>query len=298
MASAPPEIVGQILSIPIAQIVVGDRLRPIDPVWSAALGSIMAAEGQKTPIEVCQLPGRRDYLLVAGGHRFDGARLQGWRAIKAILVDANAIERREREISENLWRKGLDPIDRATFVAELYAIQRLKAGVDEAASAQQVAIQARWSKVAKADADDTRATIARVYGWADDVADKVGLSRRSIYNDLALHRRLLPDVVAALRGHPIAGNAAQLQALTKLSDADQRSVVALIISGTAKGVSDGLGVINQKPTPSPDVKVWSAFFGSWSRMSAAKRMAALRELAEQGLPKGVRIEFDEENAGG
>ena len=290
-----PEIVGHEYAIPLAAIQVGQRLRPVDPVWAAALGAVMAAEGQKTAIEVCQLPGRKDYVLVSGGHRLEGARLQGWKTIRAVIVDANAIERREREVSENIWRKGLNPIDRAAFVAELHELLKIKAGVDPAAKPQQVAINARWQQVAKADATDTADMMSAVYGFTAEIGAQLGLTDRTIRRDLELHRRLLPDVVEALRGHPALENAAQLRALAKCSEADQRSAAAMILDHSAKTPTEALAMINQKPVLDPDQKAWSAFFGSWSRMSAVKRRLALKELAEQGLPKGARITFDDED---
>jgi len=293
MASKPAEIVGQILAIPVDAIAIGDRLRPVDPVWADALGAVMTAEGQNVPIEVCRLPGQNGYHLVAGAHRLEGARLRGWATISAVVVGASAIGRRLREVSENLWRKGLGPIDRAAFVAELYDLQRAKRGVEDGASPQQIAAGARWSKAIKAEAHDASATIAHAYGFAAEVADQVGLSRRSIYNDLALHRWLRADVVEQLRGLPIASNGAQLRALAKLSEADQRRAVALIVSGDAKGVAEAIGIINQAAAKSPETKAWSAYFGGWSRMSAATRLDALREQVAQGLPKGVSVTFDD-----
>jgi ParB family chromosome partitioning protein len=152
MARAPLEVVGQIIAAPIASIVIGERLRPLDPVWAAALGEIMAVEGQKDLIKICQLPGRNDFRLVTGLHRLEGGRLQGWKTIKAEIVDHAALERRLTEVSENLWRSILGPVDKAAFIAELNEVLRAKAGVDPAATSQQIAAGARWQDTLKADA--------------------------------------------------------------------------------------------------------------------------------------------------
>ncbi len=291
MAPAPV-VVGEILAIPVDQIEIGERLRAIDPVWAQALGGVIKAEGQNTPIEVCRLPGSAKYRLVSGGHRLTGARLTGQPTINAVVVDNGALERRVREVSENLWRKGLDPADRAAFVAELYTLQKARSGLAADEDGRKVSAQVRWQKALKAQADHASATVALAYGWADGVADQLGLSRRSIYNDLALHRGLLPDTIGRLRGHRVVTNAGQLHALARMSPADQREAVSLILAGGARSVSDALAVLAQKPKPTPEAKAWSAFFGGWSRMSAAMRRDALRELEKLGLPKGARIVFD------
>ena len=72
MATAPAvetiQVIGTVYSLPIADIEVGVRLRPVDPVWAVALGQIIAQEGQQTPIQVCRYQGKEDWTwsLVAG----------------------------------------------------------------------------------------------------------------------------------------------------------------------------------------------------------------------------------------
>jgi hypothetical protein len=286
-----PAVADQVLDLPLGQIALGDRLRPIDPVWAAALGQIMSVEGQKDPIKVTRLPGRCDYVLVTGGHRLSGAQLQGWATIKAIVVSADASERRITEISENLWRKGLDPIDRATFLADLVAELKARAGVGDA-TAQSIAANARWSKVIAEAASDASDTMSGAYGWTAEVAAQIGLNERTVRRDLELHRGLKPDVVAGLRGHPVSRNAGQLRALARLSDADQRAVLKLLQDGAAKGVTDALGLLNQKPKASPAAKRLSAFIGNFERMEGPEKRAALRTLQSLKLPRGVRIVLD------
>ncbi len=298
MATAKLPVVGEIVAIPLSEIRVRDRLRPIDPVWAAALGRIMDVEKQRTPIEVCRLPGKKDFLLVAGGHRLEGARLNGWDAVQAVIVDASALVRRSREVSENLFRRDLSPIDRAAFIAELICLAKTRAGVETGADGRSVSAAARWSKALKSDAVDANLTMRLAYGWADGVAEQIGLSRQTIYRDLALHSRLAADLAEQLRGHPIAGNGAQLAALIKLSPDDQRQAVDLIIQGHAKTVAQAVKVLRQPPREfDPAEKAYlknlSAFVGAFGRMSNADRKLALGELGNL-LPKGIVISFGDE----
>jgi hypothetical protein len=288
---AAPTLVGEIVAIPVVDIEVGKRLRPVDPVWAMALGQVMGAEGQKTAIEVCRLPGKRGFTLVAGAHRLEGARLRRWDTIEARIVGADALERRAREVSENLWRKGLGPIDRAAFIAELIQIKRTQAGVAPGEDGRKASAAARWAKDQARDATDMMSV---AYGWTADVAEMAGVAERTVRRDLELHRGLLPDVVARLRRHPLGANAGQLRALARMSPDDQRAAAAMILAGEAKGASDALATLRQKPKPSPETKAWSAFLGGWSRMSAATRRDALRELSQRGLPKGCRLTFEGE----
>lgn len=289
-ADAP--VVDQVLAIPVASIEAKDRLRPVDPIHAEALAAVMAKDGQDTPIEVCRLPGKTTWLLVTGGHRLEAARLNGWDTIKALVVTTEKAERRRKEIAENLFRRGLDPIDRAAFVAELYALEKVRAGHEVDATAQSVAASARWQKEVQKQADDASDTMSVAYGFSERAAELLGFTSRTLRRDLELHRGLPPGLVQQLRGLAIAGNAGQLRALAKLPQGDQVAIVRLIREGTARGVSDALGILRQKPPADPAKKAWSAFFGGWSRMNARQRRDALRELADQGLPRGCRIVFE------
>jgi ParB family chromosome partitioning protein len=285
MATAPkataPTIVGEIIAVPADQIDFGERLRELDREWVHALGHIMLVEGQNIPIEICRLPGRRRYTLVAGAHRL--AAFQTYLDlgdIHARVVSADAAERELREISENLWHPGLKPVDRAAFVAKMHDLLRAKAGITGQASPQVIAANARWQKALKAAADDASDTMSHAYGFTTEMAERAGLTKKSIERDLMLHRRLKRSAILRIpASHPIMGNATQLRALAKLEFGEQGQVADLIADGHAKSVAEALGILGQKARkPEPEDKRLSAFIGSFGRMSLAEKKGALSQL--------------------
>jgi hypothetical protein len=294
-----PDIVDQVVLLPVDQIDMGERLRPVDRVFAEGIGRSMLVDGQITPIDVCRLPGRENWTLVAGGHRLEGARIVGMQYLRAIVVSADRADRRMREISENLLRRGLDPIERATFIADMYDLLRARSGVAANASPQQVAANARWQKVVKNEADDTSAIVADVYGWTDEIAETAGFSRRTIEYDLMLHRRLAPRTVELLRkhNHPLLTNASQLRQLARLDEAEQTGVAEYLCwpgkalgGAQPKSVADALALQRNAPkqTRSPEEKRLSAFIGSFARMSLAEKKGALDQLGGM-TPKGSGI---------
>jgi hypothetical protein len=291
IAEAQPPVTDQVLALPVDQVDMGERLRPIDPAYAEALAAVIRQDGQEDPIKVCRLPGKSGWLLVTGGHRLAACRLIGG-TVNAIVVNPDRAERLRREISENLFRSGLGPIDRAAFVAEMIDLQRARAGVEPETSPQSVAANARWKNGLKKQSTDASVTMTHAYGFADGAAEALGLSRETIYRDLTLHRGLPPGLVAQLRGLPVASNAGQLRALAKMEPGDQVAVVRMLRDGEAKGVSEAFGILRQKPPADMAKKARSAFFGGWSRMTARQRRDALRELADLGLPRGARIVFE------
>lgn len=280
---------------------VGDRLRPVDPVWAEALGQIMAREGQDTPIQVCRLPGRTRWTLVAGAHRHAGAVSAEIEYLRAEIVSADRDDRRLREVRENLWRSELAPVDRAAFVAEVVAIHKRRAGIDPAVDGRVASIATRWQKAVKNEAVDTTVTMTVVYGFTDAVASELGLSASSVERDLMLYRRLAPSLVERLRlaRHPILSNGTQLRTLAKLDEREQSKVVSLLTEpgaslnyGQPKTVADAishpLGPKPAKIKPDADSKNLSAFLSSFQRMTPSQQKGALAALSSM-LPVGVAI---------
>lgn len=287
MASSPATvaIAGQIILVDPDQVDASNRLRPVDPVWAEALGGILAAEGQRTPIEICRLPGRAGYTLVTGAHRHAAAARMGLQ-LRAEVVTNDAAERRLREISENLHRRDLAPLDRSAFLAELVAVHKVRAGIDPSVDGRTASVNARWQKSLQNEADDTSATIALVYGWASHTGEALGLSRRTVYNDLLLHRRIPAAGVAELRevAHPILNNAAQLRALAKMDEGQQRKVIRRLADG-AKSIAEAQ---DAKAATPADAKRLSAFIGAFGRMSLVEKKGALAQLAGM-LPAGFSL---------
>lgn len=242
IAGLMAEKVDDVILVRTDQVHRGDRLRSVDPVWARALGTIMAREGQNTPIEVCRLPGKTEWELVAGAHRHAGAELSGIEYLKAIVVSADRADRRMREISENLWRQGLDPIDRAAFIAELVTLKRTQAGL-EIASQRVARVNRRFKQQIDEEAGEMLETISSIYGWSDEIGAQIGLSGRSVRNDLMIFRGIAPSLIAKLREarHPVATNGTQLRALAKLDAGEQQKVVwCLLNSATIKSVGDAI----------------------------------------------------------
>src|SRR5260370_1808610 len=120
MRKTPPVFTlrnGAPTTVPIADIVVGPRLRALDPAVVATLAKSIDAIGLKTPITV-----RRDgtvYVLVVGFHRLEAVRALGRQEILAVIMLGND-EREAKlwEISENLDRCELAALEPADHIRE------------------------------------------------------------------------------------------------------------------------------------------------------------------------------------
>lgn len=297
MSDAPLKVARTLYLVDIDQIDPTDGLRPLNQAWVEALAALMARDGQTDPIEVFPRKSGQ-FGMTDGRHRLAAATLLGWRQIEADVQDLKPLDRKAREVGKTLFRQALAPLDRAAFVAKQIEIERERAGLTEDTKMQSVAAQARWSQRLKSEADDANLMIRHACGFADDVAEQIGLSRAAIYLDLELHRRLNPEVAATIRTTAVAGNASQLRALARMSETDQRLVTGLIVEGTAKGVTDAAATLKQTPVKSPVQKAWSAILSNYSRLGNRDRKDVLRQMAQGGqLPKGVTLIIDGETFG-
>lgn len=283
MSGAPDRLV----RLKIADIKVADRLRPVDADWAAALAGSIAREGLLSPIDVCAEG--KGYRLVAGAHRIAAMQLLGRDEIDAFVRDHEALGRRAREIAENIMRRELDPLDRAAFVAELYEVGRQRAGVTQHEHSRKLGGMAKAAQ-GKFEAEDARANFALAYNLQEQVADKIGLSVRTIKNELAIHRGLKPAAVALLRGTKTAQAASQLLSLAKRSETEQIEAAKVIADGKATSASNALRIVTGGRAPTPQEAKLDRFIALWASLGAHERGKVLDQLSRSKLPAGWVIE--------
>lgn len=300
----------------------GDRIGFLHEDKAAALGRLMAVDGQRDPIKVVRKANEtapRPWKLVTGMHRLIGARIEGI-TVWAIEVSGKPEELADLEASENLHRRPLAPIERAKFTAALVqAAQERVARERGGLKQQQLAIRARWdrvkggeTRVEEALTEEAEYAVQRlhsVYNWEESVGEALGMSRRSIHNDLQLFRLLIepfPELAEALSKHPVVGeNGAQLKAIAAVRDeSSRRLVIEALLSDPEIGADDAriaAGVDRPAgPAPVAYQKHYNAIEGGWSRLGNAERTRFLRDkfvaLLTPGQKRELRDRLNEELA--
>lgn len=272
-----PVAVGQIVRVPLDQIDASHRLREVNDAYAEVMAASFKDRGQRQPIEIVRRG--EGYRLVYGAHRYRAAQLAEWSDIKAVITEADDAELRLREIDENLIRHELTALDRARFLAERKRIYEAlnptsKHGGDR--RSDQAANLATWS-------------------FGEDIAEKTGLSYRTVARAVALAEALSPEVVAQVRHTPLASNQAALEALAKHPAQRQEAAVALMLApeNPAKSVNDAFDRLDGRAVKPAAEKNLSKFADLWGRMSAKERAGALDFLSNADLPKGYSVETPE-----
>jgi ParB family chromosome partitioning protein len=264
---------------------------------AAALGRLMAVDGQRDPIKVVAQPGspEKPWRLVTGMHRLIGARLEGI-TVFAIEVSGDPEDLADLEASENLHRRPLAPIERAKFVHALVrAAQERVARQNGGVKQQKLAAEARWAKVRaglsraeevlQGEVEDALCTQRTAYNWEESVGDAFGMKRRTIYNCLKLYRLLVEpfpsDLVEALSAHPVVGeNEVQLRELAAIQDEAKRlGAIQMLIanpemSADVARVQLAIDAAKTAP-PTRDVKITNTISDSWTRLSLGAQRAYL-----------------------
>lgn len=312
MATAPKKVVetaGDVLALNPHDILIGDRLGAFHPDKAQALGQLMFTDGQIVPIIIRPSGPRaaKPWTLVAGHHRLVGALLFDMPVIYAIIIDADADPLRV-EAMENAARPTRSPLERASFVRAIAdaAEARLQEQHGDLSPAQ-IAIRARWDAVKakaagverdealnEAEADHTVASFATVYGWQESTAEAVGLSKRTIRDDIALHRALIapfPDLWRDLATHAAIGeNASALRDIAAIGDIDdRRALIESLIQApemTLAEAMDGLGLSTPKVGAAPTgvSKFMKNTTSNLSRLSAGDQTQLVPDIIKTMKP--------------
>lgn len=263
-----------VLSIPLALIDVPNRLRELDPDWAALLAESFRERGQDTPIWVSQgdeKTGR--HRLIAGMHRLEAARLAGWDAIGALAFEGTDLQAELLEIDENLIRRELSELDRATFLS------RRKEVWEALHPHTKHGGRRRGDQVANPGHSVAEALAHR---FSAEAAEKLGMSERSVRRAIKRHSGLAPDVRRLLANTPFAHRGTELDALAKLPVQDQRRVVAELVrevqpAGSVREARITLGMINP-PQQAEAERQFNALLTAWRKAGRTARDQFLAHL--------------------
>lgn len=207
-------------TISISSILVADRARPVDLEHAAAIAGSMVDRGLINPITVRATPaaqgGKTPYTLVAGGHRLEAARMNGWEEIDAVVVSADAAEAQLIEISENLFRNDLSALDRAIFVMKFREIYEDKHGKIERGGDR------------KSKGHDGPLIFSPGKELSERVQERLGISERTYKRVTAIGQKLHPLLRSSLRGTAYENDQKQLLKLAGLPEAEQTGIAAAL----------------------------------------------------------------------
>jgi len=244
--------------IPLDRIdIPAGRLRSLDAGWVEALASMIQSAGQHQPI-VLRPHGEARFWLVAGEHRLAAVASNGSPDILAEVRELTDDEARLVEIDENLIRRELGPLDRALFLAERKRVwERLHPETRQGGDRKSADFKGK-NQIAKL-----------ANRFTSDVADKIGLSERSVQRACDIASGLRPETLADLRRTYLADHQRDLEAFSKLPPESQTSALAKLIDGGATTIKAAAGQPGESAGPPPVTA--EKLLALWSRMAAKEK---------------------------
>ncbi|HEX4738733.1 MAG TPA: ParB N-terminal domain-containing protein [Allosphingosinicella sp.] len=291
-----------ILSLPIAEIAVGERVGFFHPDHAARLGASIAAEGQHDPIHVRRNGNRaeRPWTLVAGLHRLRGVEGIGRQVIDAIqAADASSDEATllRLELSENLDHRAPLPIERAMFIA---ARAQLEEEIDHPGrlgeGRAQRAARTRWDASATiAQAFDPAGSLAtaEALDWRQRTAAVCGCSLRTFALYLSIYRALVEpfprDVLAEMNRHPLAESLTNLLRIVKLPTPEgRRRVIDAMLADPELPTMDAAFVAAELSTSKGNRPASDDFearvLRGWDRMKLRQKRGVAIHIAKHAPP--------------
>jgi len=218
-----------------------DRARSFDAQGAAALAGLIEAQGLMHPITVTpHFASTEDhpiYVLIAGLHRLRAFEQLGRETIPArVLSERSDDESRMDEVLENLGRNELTALDRAQHLYELKMV---------------------WDRMHPDFANGGGKTFptgderAQIFGFATEVAEKIGMSKRAINIAVKIWTGLTPDSRRRLVGTKTASNQSEIKALSEQIPARQVRIIDMLLSDPpiAASVADALVLIERGVRP-------------------------------------------------
>ena len=299
----------QVLELAPTDIAIPERIGFLHEDKAAALGRLMAVDGQRDPIKVTRNKGTQPWRLVTGMHRLMGATYECI-PVFAIEVSGKAEDLADLEASENIHRRPLGPIEKAKFVAALVAaaqerIARQHGDLDQ----YRRGAKARWDRVKHGEEEaegalrdetsDACSKLQQAYSWEHSACEAFDMERTAIYRALAISRTIVepfPDLAEALAKHPVVGgNQSQLLELTRVKDESlRRKVIEALLADHEIGVADakiaaGLEGFRPLATPVAHQKYVNAVVGNLGRLSPSQIKQHLPEIVRAlGTPDAKR----------
>ncbi|MCO5083043.1 MAG: ParB N-terminal domain-containing protein [Rhizobiaceae bacterium] len=272
-------------TIPLADIQVPERLRAVEDDHALAIQASIVQHGLLNPITVRLLEGGTAYALVAGAHRLRAIELLGEAEIDAVIVEADDDEAVMLEVSENLFRNELSALDRAVFIISYREAWERKYGKVARGNPSLSPNSVKFTELGSSPLDQVAQEAAT--GFAQHVADKLGLSKSAIEKAQFLGQNLHPDLRRALRGSREAENQSLLLKLARLGEGTQLKVVSDVKASVP--LSYVLEHAIGRPTAVDPDRDYTALVAAWERAGKKDRDRFLQAIGASMKATRVRM---------
>ena len=215
------------MQVNIESIQVNSGRREALPDAVRELADSISAVGLLNPITV-----DRDYILIAGLHRLEAAKLLGWEEIECNISSLEGLQAELAEIDENFVRADLETVEFGKLLLrrkEIYEMlhPETKCGVSQANAMN----RAQGNNVSERGASTLKS-------FARDTADKLGISPRSVEEKIQIARDITPTAQEIVQKADRKIRKKDLLKLSRMEPEQQEHAAAQLAAGEIKSADE------------------------------------------------------------
>ena len=217
--------------IKISDVIIPERKRPLKPEAVKVLAASIKEIGLINPITL-----KPDGTINTGRHRLEACKLLGWDEIPFRYTDTEDARLLElAEIDENLIREDLSVLERSDHLARRKEIY------------EELHPETRVGQYGWKGTKTVKKPEKEIISFSDDTASKIGVTPRTIRQEVQISKRIDPEVKETIRNTPVADSKTDLIRLSKISDKTQQNKVAeKIVSGQSRNVKDAIKQVTKE----------------------------------------------------
>ena len=223
------------MQIPISQIKVSEGRREADQEAVHELVDSISKVGLLNPITVDQ-----EYMLIAGLHRLEAAKLLGWSEIECMVSSLEGLLAELAEVDENVVRKGLSAVEYSDLLLrrkEIYEMlhPEIKHGGDR---------KSEKIKIAKCNLDPAKPFI-------QDTAEKLGVHPTTVARQIQTAKNLTAEAKDIIRDTGTKITKKDALKLSRLAPEQQKEAANRLAAGDIHSMDEYLPAPAEPEEPPP-----------------------------------------------
>lgn len=216
------------MKVTISEIKINPGRRPANLDGVNELARSISEIGLLNPITIDQ-----EYILVAGLHRLEAAKMLGWTGIECNVCTLDALQTELAEIDENVVRTELSVIEYGELLERRKEIYEFLHPETKAGQAQATGMN---RAIGNNVSDKMSATLKP---FSQDTAGKLGVSPRTIERTIQMMNGLTEDTREVFRYYPqYKLSQSNAMKLSRMEPGKQKTAAILLASGQIRSADD------------------------------------------------------------
>ena len=213
--------------VPICKIKINSDRRNTEPHGVKKLAKSISEIGLLNPITITA-----DKTLIAGCHRLEAAKLLGWTEIECTVCDINGLLAELAEIDENFVRVDLSPIEFGDLLLRRKIIYE---DLHPETKATNEGGPFRGNQHSKVVTENFSATSK---SFVDDTAEKLGVTPRTVRNQLQTAKSLTPETKDIIRSSDTSISKTDALKLSRLTPDQQEQAATQLATGEIRSMHE------------------------------------------------------------